>query len=694
MSDYPRRIEASNEGDGSPLVLGHEGLGDLHTPCDPTSTVHVLDWDGDGSAELVCSGNDVFVYRFVDALPDGTPVVDRGLRWGTMSRQPQRNENDEGLTGFILAVADFDGDGSTSAILCPRYYSQRPVVALSTIGGTPTSREGGRVVLLCREGEKVTCQRGAAAAMDWNDDGVTDLLVVETSHRGYYVDPETGVCPEDQRDRYRPDGRWIGPMPEAAFHLFRCTATEDVLEFVDIGAVDVSLPQHTMWASVVDPSQPQAGLLVATYYGRLFHLPLIETGDTPRFGELTELFTLHGAPFHRSTNFDISIGVSDVLEPGRFDLFCGDRSQAVAWCRRVGEEGGRPVYEEPRKIKQRNPHVANSFFSVPTVGDWRGTGVPDLLVGGVEGYILWYRTLSTDPLRFAPSERLRCGTTEIRRLAMPDPAAGRHWGSSQGPHDGDTGGYSNPVLADWDGDGLLDLVVSDMNGIYDWYPNWGTRTDPELGPPCRLCIEDGEPLFGPWRQQPGIGCFSGGPLPDIVIQDPDLDLALFRRAGAGDALALLRPGEKLRYEDGSTIKTHGIYTPSGGDGRGRTKIQIVDWDGDGRLDLLLGVGSQHGSPYRGSYVLFARNVGSNEQPLFQKPQVLLWDREGAPLEFWRHGVHMAAVDWDGDGCFGLIAGADQGRVWYWKPEHFGTPDDGDATPPLRPEGEQGLGRDD
>ena len=170
----------------------------------------------------------------------------------------------------------------------------------------------------------------------------------------------------------------------------------------------------------------------------------------------------------------------------------------------------------------------------------------------------------------------------------------------------------------------------------------------------------------------------------------DLDVALYRRVGSDDLSGLL-PGEKLRYEDGSTIKTHGIYTPAGGDGRGRTKFNLVDWDGDGLLDLLIGVGPQHGSPYRGSYILFAKNVGTKTQPVFKRPVVLVFDADGNPLEFWRHGVHMAPVDWEDEGNLGLIAGADHGHVWYWRPQHFGSPASGDPTPQERPVGEEGFG---
>ena len=147
------------------------------------------------------------------------------------------------------------------------------------------------------------------------------------------------------------------------------------------------------------------------------------------------------------------------------------------------------------------------------------------------------------------------------------------------------------------------------------------------------------------------------------------------------------------YEDGKTIKTHGVYTPGGGDGRGRTKINVVDWDGDGLLDLLIGVGPQHGSPFRGSYVLFLKNVGTNNSPVFKHPQVVLWNKQGKPLEFWRHGVHPEPVDWNGDGKYDLVAGSDQGRVWFWNREHFGEAADGRYDAVFRPDGEYGLGDD-
>ena len=55
-------------------------------------------------------------------------------------------------------------------------------------------------------------------------------------------------------------------------------------------------------------------------------------------------------------------------------------------------------------------------------------------------------------------------------------------------------------------------------------------------------------------------------------------------------------------------------------------------------------------------------------------------------------VHPDAVDFDGDGEYELLAGADQGRVWYWKPSNFGVPASGNPTAPYRTTNEPGLGK--
>ena len=676
MNNYPKAIEGGNSGDGSPLVLGDpQSIGDLFLE---SGNPILLDWDGDGRTELVASGDGVFTWCFADTIADGTPLVDRGLRWGLMSRSHHHDECDEGLCGKIAAAGDFDGDGRSEIILAPRAYSKVPVVVLRLVAGPPSDRSGGVELEIVDDtipaaSAGIEKWRGVElAAFDWDGDGRLDLVAGVHQDEGYWwVDPATGTVPEDQRDRYHKDGRWKGAPGGYSLQLLRNSGSAAQPRFTYAGPLQLPHAPPGGKLAAADPDDPGAGLLVLDERGGVWHLPLLASGPTPRWGEIEELRTLHGAPFCRGATLN-SISTGAIEPGGSPDLLGGDISGNVQWCRYCGvDRAGRPVYDTPRKIKQQNPHVNGGAMSVITTGDWRNTGSADLLVGSVEGYIFWYRTLATEPLRFAPPERVRGGDQEIRYYGKPHPAAGYHWGSSQGPGDGFNGGYSNPVLVDWDGDGLLDLVVGSMIGLFDWYPNRGTPSRPDLAPPQRLQVED-EALFGPWRVQPGCGDFSGSGLPDIVTLDLDLDLVLYRRVGPED-LQGLQAGEKLRFEDGETIKTTGPFTPQGGDGRGRTKIQVVDWDHNGTLDLVLGVGPQPGSPFYSSYVLLCRNVGSSAAPLFKRPEVLLFNAAGKALEFWRHAVHPGLVDWDGDGAWEILAGADLGFVWYFKPEYFGKP---------------------
>jgi hypothetical protein len=112
----------------------------------------------------------------------------------------------------------------------------------------------------------------------------------------------------------------------------------------------------------------------------------------------------------------------------------------------------------------------NGLKSRPAVADWNGDGHPDLFVAGASVPVVAYGPLGGKD------------TVTVRRLWPKGAEVVR-------------GLRTNPVLTDWDGDGLIDLVggtrVSDatrQKHAYDvsWWRNVGTRTDPKLGPPRRL----------------------------------------------------------------------------------------------------------------------------------------------------------------------------------------------------------------
>jgi len=134
--------------------------------------------------------------------------------------------------------------------------------------------------------------------------------------------------------------------------------------------------------------------------------------------------------------------------------------------------------------------------------DWDADGDFDLIVGDIGGNVHLIPNEGTaTEWRFGRHRELRAGGAAIR-----------------------VGGDAGPYAADWDGDGDLDLLVGDGDGTVSLFDNVGTRAEPRLAPARVLVQGHG------WQ--------------DETPAEP--------RCGM------------------------------------RVKVCVADWNGDGRLDLLMG----------------------------------------------------------------------------------------------------------
>jgi hypothetical protein len=170
---------------------------------------------------------------------------------------------------------------------------------------------------------------------------------------------------------------------------------------------------------------------------------------------------------------------------------------------------GQGQFAAPVKLRRDGQNINLGASSTVFAVDWRGTGRLDLLVGNMRGdlYLLPNDGTNARPAYGTP-RKLEAGGRPI-----------------QGPHHGD----SQPVAADWDGDGLLDLIVGWGDGSVVWYRNVGSRTEPKLAK--------------------GVTLVPAAPPPNYDDNAPP----------SRDT----KPGV-------------------------RAKVCVVDWNGDGRLDLLMG----------------------------------------------------------------------------------------------------------
>jgi len=357
---------------------------------------------------------------------------------------------------------------------------------------------------------------------------------------------------------------------------------------------------------------------------------------------------------------------------GDVDLVVGDEDGRVAWLEHTGEvREGLPLFEPPRYLHQEAANLKFGALATPVSFDWDDDGDEDLIVGNTAGYIGFIENLDGgDPPRWAAPKRLEADGKIIRIQAGPN-------GSIQGPAEAKWG-YTTLDAADWDGDGLPDLVVNSIWGRVVWFRNVGTRKSPRLAEarPVRVAWParppkpswnwwnpEPEELVTQWRTTPLARDLNGDGLTDLVMLDHEGYLALFERAVVDGRLTLLPPRRIFRlrgqsvYDSGhrpqKDAPVNGLLRlNSGRAGKsGRRKLCLTDWDGDGRIDLL--VNSQPN-------VNFLKNIGTGGEFLFQDMGPVA-DRVLAG-----HTTSPTVVDWDRNGIPDLLVGAEDGHFYYLK----------------------------
>ena len=280
---------------------------------------------------------------------------------------------------------------------------------------------------------------------------------------------------------------------------------------------------------------------------------------------------------------------------GDIDLVCGDEDGRVALIENTGDiKTGVPLFHAPHYFQQEADRLKCGALATPYCIDWDGDGDEDILSGNTAGYVELFENLGipdgSEMPRWAAPKRLEGGGEVIRIQAGPN-------GSIQGPCEAKWG-YTTFTVADWDHDGLADIMLNSIWGKVLWYRNSGTKTEPRLDAARSVAVEwsgpnpkpewtwwnpKGKDLVTQWRTTPVIADMTGDGLNDLTMLDQEGYLALFERKKSEDGALTLLPGKRAFVDArGEAVRLNGKRAG----GSGRRKLHLVDWDGDGDLDLL------------------------------------------------------------------------------------------------------------
>lgn len=310
----------------------------------------------------------------------------------------------------------------------------------------------------------------------------------------------------------------------------------------------------------------------------------------------------------------------------------------------------RPKYDDITPWVTQGGPLTTGIFTIPKVADWNGDGLDDLLLGSQAGYIHYCRNLGREDglPQFATPVMLRAAGRLIQprtMSGMTDVTFGVHFC------------YTNPEAADWDGDGDLDLLLGWQGATLVFHENVGSRTQPDLAVGVEV-RRQGKPIFAGARSRPAAVDFNADGLVDLIAPDIEGFLVYHQRDRQQGRLVLRQP-VRLKLENGNAIFASG-YTGDQDDGsygqrlNARIKLSVFDWDADGDLDLAVG--------NRGHGLRLFENIGTRSAPLFRFT--------GSPSFLTNHpGGHYRMAepcDFDGDGRFEVMTGADFGAVFYFR----------------------------
>lgn len=333
---------------------------------------------------------------------------------------------------------------------------------------------------------------------------------------------------------------------------------------------------------------------------------------------------------------------------GDLDLIVGDEDGRVALVENSGKlRENQPVFHAPRYFQQQADTLKFGALATPCAYDWDGDGDEDILCGNTAGYIGLFENLGSVENglpKWAAPKLLEVQTGDAPHQKKPFRVLAGSDGSIQGPCEAKWG-YTTLSVADWDGDNDADIIFNSILSRIGILVNEdGQLTEQSL----QTGLDESPPRWYWWQTRASNALTQWRTTPLVIDfdQDGQLDLIMLDQEGFLTLRSDGQEAQRIFIDENDQPLQLNAKTCGGS---GRIKLEVVDWDGDSRLDLL--VNSENATWYR--------NCEDRQGKVVLKRVGNLASRNVAG-----HTSSPAACDFNRDGKPDLLVGAENGRIYY------------------------------